>query len=57
MNNKLKIGLLIDSAKIPYWAYSMIEKINKSNYAQIDLLIINDVKQIKNNNITKIKNN
>jgi len=57
MKNKLKIGLLIDSTKIPYWAYSMIEKINKSNYAQIDLLIINDVKQIKNNNITKIKNN
>jgi hypothetical protein len=57
MNDKLKIGLLIDSTKIPYWAYSMIEKINKSNYAQINLLIINDIKQIKNNNITKIKNN
>ena len=57
MNNKLKIGLLIDSTNIPYWAYSMIEKINQSNYAQINLLIINGNKQIKNNNITKIKNN
>ena len=57
MNNKLKIGLLIDSTNIPYWVYLMIEKINQSNYAQINLLIINGNKQIKNNNITKIKNN
>jgi folate-dependent phosphoribosylglycinamide formyltransferase PurN len=57
MNNKLKIGLLMDSTKIPYWIYSMIEKINQSNYAQINLLIINGKKQTENNNITKIKNN
>ena len=41
MNNKLKIGLLIDSTNIPYCIFNGI---------------FND-KQIKNNNITKIKNN
>jgi len=57
MNKKLKIGLLIDSTNVPYWVYLMIEKICKSNYAEINLLIINGSQIIKNNNITKIKNN
>ena len=57
MDKKLKIGLLIDSINVPYWAYLMIEKINQSNYAKINLVIINGSKPTKNNIITKIKNN
>ena len=57
MNEKLKVGLLIDSTDVPYWAYLMIEKINQSNYADIDLVIINGSQITKNNIITKIKNN
>ena len=54
---KLKIGLLVDSTNIPYWTYLMLEKINQSNYAEINVVIINGIKTPKNNNITKIKNN
>lgn len=57
MGEKLKIGLLIDTTNVPYWIYLMIEKIIQSNYAEIDLLIINGSEISKNNNITKIKNN
>ena len=39
MTEKLKIGLMIDSTDVPYWVYLMIEKINQSNYAKIELLI------------------
>ena len=31
MNEKLKIGLMIDSTNVPYWVYSMIDKITQSN--------------------------
>jgi len=57
MNKKLKIGLLIDSTNVPYWIYLMVEKIIQSNYAEINLLIVNGNKISKNNNLTKIKNN
>ena len=57
MNKKLKVGLLIDSTYVPYWIYLMIEKINKSNYAEIDLVIINGSQTTKNSIVTKMKNN
>ena len=34
MNEKLKIGLMIDSTNVPYWVYSMIDKITQSNYGE-----------------------
>ena len=57
MSQKLKVGLLIDSTDIPYWVNLMIEKINKSDYADISLLIKNGSTLTKNNTITKITNN
>jgi hypothetical protein len=57
MTEKLKIGLMIDSTDVPYWVYLMIEKINQSNYAKIELLIVNGSKISKNSTLTKIKNN
>ena len=57
MNEKLKIGLMIDSTNVPYWVYSMIEKITQSNYAKIELVIINGNQIPKNSFYSKMKNN
>ena len=57
MTEKLKIGLMIDSTNVPYWVYVMIEKINQSNYAKIELVIVNGSEISKNSTLTKIKNN
>lgn len=57
MNEKIKVGLLVDSTDIPYWVNLMIEKINQSDYAEIVLIIKNGSAFTKNNTITKIKNN
>ena len=37
---KLKIGLLMESFDIPSWMYLAIEKIQKSNIAEISLIIL-----------------
>lgn len=42
MKSKLKIGLLLDGYYIANWALQMVERIAKSNYAEINLLIIDD---------------
>jgi hypothetical protein len=56
--NKLRIGLLIDEFGIPAWQYSMIERINSGNYAEIVLVVkrkstgnksISFFKRVKNN--------
>jgi len=57
MTEKLKIGLMIDSTNVPYWVYVMIEKINQSNYAKIELVIVNGSEIPKNGSLSKIKNN
>ena len=54
---KLKIGLMLDTTIVPYWIYLMIEKINQSNYAKIELMIINGSDIPKNSSLSKIKNN
>lgn len=41
MIKKLKIGVLVDSEHIPAWAFSMLEKIQQSNYAEIMLVVMN----------------
>ena len=41
MNNKLKIGILLNSFDLPAWKYNIIEEINLSDYADISLVIRN----------------
>jgi len=38
-SNKLRIGLLVDDFIIPYWAYSIVEKIESSEFAEIVLVV------------------
>ena len=47
--HKLKVGLLINSKKIPAWAYRMIELIKESEYAEIVVLIQNAEEPSPNN--------
>ena len=38
-NNKLKIGLILDSEKLPAWSYRMIESLIQLNFIDIELVI------------------
>jgi hypothetical protein len=57
--NKLKIGLLVEDGNLPAWAFEMVQQIKESEYAEISLIIENDVKKITPNLSLneKIKNN
>jgi len=37
--NKLRVGILTDSNQVPHWAYSIIEEIQKGNYAEVVLVV------------------
>ena len=39
MKQKLKIGLLINSYQWPLWQYYLIDRLIKSNYENIELII------------------
>ena len=47
MKQKLKIGLLVNSNYVSAWEYAMLERIKKSSYAQIDLIIENNIEAPK----------
>src|SRR5215510_12063621 len=55
--SKLRVGLLMDSFELPYWAYVMLEKIEQLDCAKIDLIILNDSQIPKVYLLSKIKNN
>ena len=38
---KLRVGFLLDSLSIPAWIYFMLENIKKSNFAEINLIVLN----------------
>ena len=54
MSEKLKIGLMLDSTNVPHWVHLMVEKINQSNYAKIELVIINGSKISKNTMVNQL---
>ena len=56
MIEKLKIGLLINSTDLPLWGFQLIERLKKSNYAKIDLVILNDTPKEALSLYQKIKN-
>ena len=53
---KLRVGLLMDSFEVPYWAYIMVMKIEQSEYAKIELIVLNDDRGPKVSLLSKIKN-
>jgi len=59
MKEKLRVGILLDDYNTPAWAYRMLEKIVNSNYATINLIIVNNNSKTEPNKtlISKIKNN
>ena len=52
---KLKIGLLVDSEYVSAWEYAMLERIQNSSYAQIDLIVENNAEKPKFSFFQKIK--
>ena len=51
----LKIGLLLDDYIIPAWTLVMIEEIMASDYAEINLVVVNDNDKIQENKTVKEK--
>lgn len=40
-NKKIRVGLMLDAQEVPAWVYAMLEKIQQSDYASIDLVVLN----------------
>ncbi len=51
--NKIKVGILLDSFFVPAWAYNMIVQLEKSDYAKIVVLIVNESKADASSNKLK----
>ena len=51
---KIRIGILVDAADIPMWAYTMLERIQAGNYASIELIVQNDLPEAED---SKSRNN
>ncbi len=54
---KLRIGLLVDSYIIPAWAYLMLDRIKQSDYADINLVVLNTSEETKKEFFTRVKDN
>ena len=57
MDNKIRVGILIDSYIKPWWAFKMLELIHNSNYAEIVLIIKDQSEFPKHNILRKLLNN
>jgi len=56
---KLRLGLLLDSFEVPAWIYLMLKKIQNSDYAEINLIVLNGIsnkKKIREGFIVKFSN-
>ena len=57
MNERLKIGFLINSTNLPLWQIRLIERLKGSDYASLDLIILNDSDSKSMSLFNKIKDN
>ena len=46
---KIRIGVLTDSMELENWAFKMLERIQRSSYAEIKLIVLNDTPQSHKN--------
>jgi len=44
-NKKVRVGILIDSFEVAAWVYVMLEEIMRSDYATLDLVVLNDAQK------------
>jgi hypothetical protein len=58
MNNKIRVGVLVDSHLIPHWAFEMLNQIKCGNYAEIVLIVKNGslAQEVHQNIFHKVKN-
>jgi len=52
---KLRLGLLVDSFEVPAWIYLMFQKIQNSDYAEINLIVLNGISNEKKGILSRIK--
>jgi len=52
---KLRLGLLLDSFEVPAWIYLMLKKIQNSDYAEINLIVLNGISNKKKGLLSRIK--
>ena len=46
-NKKLRVGIMLNSYSLEAWDYNMLEAIIKSDYASIELVILNESRDEK----------
>ena len=51
---KLRLGLLLDSFEVPAWIYLMLKKIQNSDYAEINLIVLNGISNKKKGIFSRI---
>ena len=57
---KLKIGLLLDDTNVDAWIFKLVEDLKNSNYAEINLIVLNGNTKKPHENkslISKLVNN
>lgn len=52
---KLRLAILVNSTTIPAWAFGMLQRIEKSHFAEIVLFVVNNSNEKKLSKIIKIK--
>jgi hypothetical protein len=56
-DRKLRLGILLDSYKVPAWAYNSLERIVNSHYGEFSLIILNDSSGIYESNFEEFWKN
>jgi len=54
---KIRIGILTDSMELENWAYKMLERIQKSSFAEIKLIVLNNAPQSRKNIVQRALSN
>jgi len=54
VQKKLRVGLLMDSMTVPVWVWEMLDRIHGSDYAQIELVVMNGSKDASTSIFKKI---
>lgn len=52
---KIKIGILLNSFNLPLWEYELLQELIHSDYASIDLVVLNNNPSVKKNLFQKVK--
>ena len=56
-HKKIRVGIMLDTYHMEYWAYKILEEISSSDYASVELIILNAKLDVKISTVDKIRIN